>query len=252
MGGSAENEFLEHVAKRHGRAIYDVWPGVDYNIQLECQQGHRWSTLALNVLYHNHWCKECSDDSMRLGLKSAMAFAVSHDGECLSTSYRNVKTALLWRCREGHTWQGRLDNMKRTGRFCPVCRNAKRSPFASNLEELQEIAARHEGELVSTSFQTASHVYSWRCKHGHDFRSRPRLAAPHWCGKCRDFRQQMAWLREIARSYGGELLSPHYVDSRFEYHWRCAAGHEFRAGKYKARERFCLDCKRPSTATRTG
>ncbi|MCP4898302.1 MAG: hypothetical protein GY906_15115, partial [bacterium] len=39
-------------------------------------------------------------------------------GKCLSDTYINTHTKLLWECKQGHQWEAKPSNIK-SGRWCP-------------------------------------------------------------------------------------------------------------------------------------
>lgn len=240
MGGSVEKQFLELVASKGGEAHYDAWPPVDGYVHLECAQGHQWTALVMNVYNHGHWCKECSDDAMRLGLAEVQKIARSRGGDCLSTSYKNSKEPLRFRCAEGHEFDAKLSNVKYNNTWCYICKNASRSAIAGDRHALIALASRHGGKWVSTRFDGAQVLYQWCCRHGHEFRARPKKALLEWCPQCR----HLDTLSDIAAKYGGTLLSTNYDRATTKYLWRCWRGHTFRADKSTAKRRFCPECDR--------
>ncbi len=42
-------------------------------------------------------------------------------GECLSKSYKNVRSPLKWRCAKGHVWETTADYVKNQGYWCGIC-----------------------------------------------------------------------------------------------------------------------------------
>lgn len=59
--------------------------------------------------------RKCTIEEMR-------NIANSRQGKCLSTTYTNARTNILWKCSDGHTWAATPDNVKR-GTWCPYCKN---------------------------------------------------------------------------------------------------------------------------------
>jgi hypothetical protein len=47
--------------------------------------------------------------------------AETRGGKCISTEYRNAKSALLWQCAAGHQWEAVPDNVKNASTWCPHC-----------------------------------------------------------------------------------------------------------------------------------
>ena len=70
-----------------------------------------------HVLNHGQWCPHCR----RIGLPRLQAHAASLGGRCLSKSYKNCFTKLLWECREGHRWKARAKDVLNGKTWCPTC-----------------------------------------------------------------------------------------------------------------------------------
>lgn len=103
------------------------------------------------------------------------------------------------------------------------------------LEEMQSIAAARGGELLSTFYINSQTKLLWRCAEGHTWEAIPNsIKRGSWCGPCGDKRAAMKKLahtidemRALAKSKGGECLSPSYSGVEFKLRWRCAKGHEW-------------------------
>jgi len=50
------------------------------------------------------------------------ALAQKHNGQCLSTIYKNAHSKLKWRCVLGHVWSATPANIKK-GKWCPNCKS---------------------------------------------------------------------------------------------------------------------------------
>ncbi len=61
----------------------------------------------------------------RLTIEEMKGLAKERGGECLSTTYQDARSKLLWQCVEGHEWEATPDNIKR-GKWCPVCARKER------------------------------------------------------------------------------------------------------------------------------
>ena len=55
-------------------------------------------------------------------LNRMQEIALSHGGRCLSKTYIDSSTKLLWECSEGHRWDAQPNNIQR-GAWCPKCRH---------------------------------------------------------------------------------------------------------------------------------
>ena len=87
------------------------------------QKGHRWKTLPTNVkAYANakgSWCPECALERNRgpgvrepLTIEEMQDIAKRLGGRCLSRTYTNAQTHLLWECAKGHRWEAKPCNTK--------------------------------------------------------------------------------------------------------------------------------------------
>lgn len=54
-------------------------------------------------------------------IKQMNDVAKARDGECLSDTYISAKSKLRWKCKNGHTWEARADDVKNKGSWCPYC-----------------------------------------------------------------------------------------------------------------------------------
>ena len=89
-------------------------------IQLQCANGHQWKTTAGSVIYSNSWCPVCAGNHV-LSINEMKELAKSRGGICLSDSYSNSKTKLLWQCGEGHRWLATPFSVKIRQSWCPSC-----------------------------------------------------------------------------------------------------------------------------------
>lgn len=111
---------------------------------------------------------------------------------------------------------------------------------------LQELASRHEGQLLSTEYVGIREKYLWKCKGGHEFEAVAanidyRGAFCTLCGKV-----SIEDLKSYASRHGGTLLSKHYDRSNSVYTWRCEQHGEFerRYAPMSRADSFCLECQK--------
>lgn len=107
------------------------------------------------------------------------------------------------------------------------------------MDLFHEIAARHGGECLSTSYHGERTVMHWRCAKGHQWSAKAASAIRgSWCRTC--WREDRAGshlvlhdgleqARDIAQKKDGDCLSDAYVRATDRMRWRCANGHEWTA-----------------------
>ena len=89
----------------------------------ECRKGHRWEATPFSVKVRESWCPACANNQP-LGLIQMNKHAIAQKGKCLSKTYVNVKTKLLWQCHKKHRFEAIAEKV-RAGQWCPECRIEK-------------------------------------------------------------------------------------------------------------------------------
>jgi hypothetical protein len=163
------------------------------------------------------------------------ALAAEHGGKCLSNEYVNNCTRLEWQCTEGHRWQAKPNDIRRS--WCPYCANTVKLEIA----DLRRIARERGGKLLSTTYINRKQPLLWRCRAGHTWQAPASRVKPGgyrpgtWCPLCpmrrkgQPSRLTIEEMREIAAQRGGQCLSSTYVNAATKLKWRCAEGHEWEA-----------------------
>merc|ERR1712113_424531 len=60
-----------------------------------------------------------------LTLGEANQLAASRGGRCLSQTFINCKSPMLWQCAKGHVWSVAMNHIKYSGSWCPSCAAGK-------------------------------------------------------------------------------------------------------------------------------
>lgn len=95
----------------------------------------------------------------RLTIEEMHKLAFEHNGECLSTEYKNARTLLEWKCHNNHTWAACADSIKR-GSWCPQC--PKDSITKENFPEIYEFIADKSIDISLIS-RGATKLLSCKC-----------------------------------------------------------------------------------------
>ena len=208
----------EKAAERGGKCLSDIYKNNSELLEWECKFLHKWQR-GWNVIQRGHWCPHCSGNA-KGSLVETQTYAKSKGGECLSTKYKNSKTAMKWRCSKGHTWDVCWNTMKNDRSWCPKCAfNAKMLP-----EDFEAICIERGGGCDIASFVDASTRINIWCAEGHEWKGVPtNVKHGDWCLNCSGRqRDTIENMRVIARSRGGECLSTVYLNQEGHLRWRCA------------------------------
>lgn len=167
----------------------------------------------------------------RLILSDILELAKSRGGKCLSASYTNNRTKMLWECSVGHTWKAPMDRIA-GGAWCPHCSgNAKK-----NLDFCKALAIDRNGKCLSDIYTNNSTQMLWECGIGHQWNAiLGNIAKGKWCPTCGHVRTADARrhtideMHEIARKKGGRCLSQIYLGADKHLEWECSIGHTWMA-----------------------
>lgn len=98
---------------------------------------------------------------------------------------------------------------------------------------------RHRPPMVSPE---------WECSGAHRWLAAlAQVRRGQWCPKCHgNARPQIAEMRSLAATLGGECLSTDYLNSKTKLQWKCHEGHvwEATAQEVKLKRRWCKVCKK--------
>jgi len=127
----------------------------------------------------------------RLSIEVAQALAAKNGGKCLSASYQNARSHLLWQCDKGHKWKAVIGSIKFSDSWCPQCSSIafhdklRARRLASAHIDLHEIAKLKGGAWVAGEFKGEKHKLTWCCANGHEWMARPgMIRAGTWCPEC--------------------------------------------------------------------
>jgi hypothetical protein len=226
---------LQRIAARKGGCCLSLaYMNSSHRIRWKCAVGHEWLARAHSIRAGN-WCPVCAHNQ-RLRIEEMRQIARERGGRCLSTSYKNASTPLLWTCRHGHHWKACAGNVKggsrRKGRWCRECYNGRRR-FHERLSitVMRNLAIARGGTCLSTKYLGSKFKLTWKCKFGHCWQAAPSyIVQGTWCPRCaRNQRLSLSLFQELAANRGGMCLSEAYVNERTALLWRCADGHEWKA-----------------------
>ena len=112
-------EEMQRIAeKRGGRCLSESYFNAQVKLKWECKEGHQWETAPDNIK-NGTWCPKCSGKK-KYTIKNMQEIALKYGGKCLSNSYKNTTTKLLWECKDGYKWEA-IPGSIINGTWCPKC-----------------------------------------------------------------------------------------------------------------------------------
>jgi hypothetical protein len=240
---------LQRIAAQKGGCCLSLaYVNSSHPLKWRCAACHEWLARARSIQAGN-WCPVCARNQ-RLRIEEMHRIARERGGRCLSSSYKNASTPLLWICRNGHHWKACAANVKggprRKGSWCRECYNGRRR-FHERLSitVMRGLAMRRGGMCLSAEYFGSKVKLTWKCEFGHCWQASPSYVMQGtWCAICaRNQRLGLALFQDIAADRGGICLSDAYVNERTVLQWRCADGHEWKALPEKIkRGSWCPTC----------
>jgi hypothetical protein len=111
-------------------------------------------------------------------------------GECLSKYCVSSQQRLRFRCKKhDYEWEATPTTI-RTGRWCKLCgydSAAKKNRAKRTIADMQELAAKHDGECLSEEYLGAKQPLLWKCSNPDHppFWQRPAaVRGGHFCRRC--------------------------------------------------------------------
>ncbi|RGB42492.1 hypothetical protein C1646_750996 [Rhizophagus diaphanus] len=171
-----------------------------------CSNNHEWYAPLYRLKNHNKWCPTCGHDKRRLGILIAKEIALRNNGKCISDSYINNQTSLIWECDKSYQWQATLNSVKNNGSWCPYCSHINHNIFKGkrNLELAKKIALSKQGRYLSTEYINKDIPLLW-------------ALALHTIEDA----------KQIALNRNGQCLSTQYINNKSLLLWCCSNKHKW-------------------------
>ena len=166
-------------------------------------------------------------------LDKARLYAISKLGVCLSDSYVNSGTHMVWKCVEAThaTWKSSYENVVISGHWCPECAGNQRKP--NGILIAKEFARNKGGQCLSEEYINSKTKLLWRCacpSHSTWTANYQNVVnSGNWCPECgRDAiaaknrkSNSLELAQKIAKERGGVCLSQTYTNSATQLEWKC-------------------------------
>jgi len=184
-------EDMQKIAtSRGGKCLSQTYITTNQKLTWQCAQEHQWDATP-NSVKRGTWCPACHrQNRTQVTIDDMHQLAAAHNGKCLSTTYINTSEPLIWQCEHDHQMSLPPKAVK-TGSWCPQCSRQNNKPKYT-IEDMQRIAASHDGKCLSTGYKNVTTPLQWECKNGHKWTTKPfYIIHGSWCSDCRKRRLVM-------------------------------------------------------------
>nr|QBK85886.1 MAG: uncharacterized protein LCMAC101_04810 [Marseillevirus LCMAC101] len=223
------DEAQDAAKKRGGICLSDQYINCREKMEWECSKGHTWFA-QYDGIKRGKWCPICGRAKKGhpiLTIEVAQEEAKKRGGECLSDTYVNSRTKLIWRCSKGHEWNGLLENIRLQNTWCRKCDVINRS---NSIEDAQRLAKKRGGKCLSTEYVNAEKHLKWKCKEGHVWETAYACVRDgKWCPECGSKKLSLQDAIREAKKRDGKCLETEYINGRIPMRWCCKEGHEWKA-----------------------
>jgi hypothetical protein len=191
-------EMREFAKSKDGLCLSKKFTGMNRKLKWQCAKGHRWNALASSVFNYGTWCPVCL--GRHTNIQDVRRLATSRGGLCLSSHFSRSDTKYLWKCKEGHLWSAKYNNVQQ-GQWCPTCAGKARGlkQLGYTIKDMRALAQKNCGFCESDTYLGAQRNLKWRCSEGHVWLSTPTtVRRGGWCKTCR---LKAAWRRRKKSKY---------------------------------------------------
>jgi len=226
----SQNDMLREIKKianiKDGKCISSEYINNKKKLNFICKYNHTWSAIPSKIKA-GQWCPFCSGNQ-KLTINDMKKLANGMNGECLSDTYVNSKSKLLWQCKKGHQWWTIPDRI-RNGFWCRKCKEVLTYNKRERLIGIKEIAINKGGKCLSSTYTNNSTKLEFICEKKHKWFAAPeKIKSGSWCPKCSGNQKlTINIMKDIASSRGGECKSKKYINGKSKLLWRCKEDHEW-------------------------
>ena len=122
----------------------------------------------------------------------------------------------------------------------------------SNLNKMNELAAKKGGKCLSEKYIDSSTKLSWECSEFHSWKATPdTIKRGRWCPECSGSKQlTIEGVQELAIERGGKCLSDEYDNSSTILKWECSEHHVWEATPNSIKQgSWCPECPASKSLT---
>ena len=131
----------EIAGAQKGKCLSEEYKNTSSPLLWQCEFGHQWHAALNDMRRKNRksWCPECAGKK-KLTIETARKEAEKKGGKCLSTTYKDNKSELIWQCDKGHIWKAPLCEIKSHDTWCVYCNRG-----VVTIDDVKKIAVEKGG-----------------------------------------------------------------------------------------------------------
>lgn len=219
---------LYEVVESKGGIVLGEYKGNKIDIAIQCDKGHVFNARPNNITSgRGSWCSICSNNNTYMAYNNMLDIIKEHGGELISgQEYKNNKTHVKVRCKYGHEWNVRPDQLVK-GTWCPRCANKSSD---QTHERFLEIVESNAWNIIEGQYINAYSNFLIQCNNGHIWNTSAHniIYSNTGCIYCNKQGKEYGYaqLSRIVHERGGIILDE-YVNNKTKIRFQCKEGHIF-------------------------
>lgn len=127
----------------------------------------------------------------KLTIEKCKRYAINKEGFCLSETYIDAKSLLIWKCKHNHTWKANADNCLNKNKWCAICAGVKKY----TIEKAKEEAVKRNGKCLSDVYVNIKSHLEWKCEFNHTWKTSLNtiMHCNTWCPYCLVSKENMLY-----------------------------------------------------------
>ena len=178
--------------------------------------------------------------SLKRSIQDCHNLAIKRYGQCLSLSYKDNRTKLLWKCQLKHEWMATYSSIQQ-GQWCLICSGSK----IKTLQDCHDVATKRNGKCLSLKYISNKTNMIWQCKYNHKWEtSYNAISRGNWCPDCSQKRPKtLKDCQIMADTRDGKCLSLEYKSNKTKMLWECESRHQWYSAYIDIRQgHWCPFC----------
>ena len=160
---------MKELASLHGgKCLSEVYINNLTKLKWQCGKGHVWMSTPAGIK-SGSWCPVCAGKAKHT-ISEMKELAARYGGKCLSSSYVNNSSMLMWQCKNGHRWQT-SPNKVESGHTLVVPRAQLKHKrlliFRNDIGVFCKAARERGGKLLTQEYINLKTKMTWECSKGH-------------------------------------------------------------------------------------
>lgn len=135
-------------------------------MDFKCSNNHHVSMAFNNLKDGGYRCAVCSGKA-RLTIENVHEFCKDKPFKCTSTTYKNNKSKLQFKCKKNHVWKATFNSIKHKGSGCLICSGKAKH----TIENVHDFCNDKTFSCTSLTYKNNSSNLNFKCEKNHEWKA---------------------------------------------------------------------------------